>query len=169
MITEHFNSRTVANMEVALEQAIRLLKKESEQQGAATDWIVTPGNFSPLRGRIESRRKSRRRSRPSTQRRLRPGSRSEPSSGLRQTGGRTLVVSRTTASDFSGSAIVLVSIALHLGHSKVRCSDPSGSGAMRASIIRARHRPQRGRSIQESGTCGSLGMILLSCISRRLA
>ena len=47
MITEHFNSRTVANMEVALEQAIRLLKKESEQHGAATDWMVTPGRFQP--------------------------------------------------------------------------------------------------------------------------
>ena len=31
MITENFNSLTVANMEVALERASRLLKKESEQ------------------------------------------------------------------------------------------------------------------------------------------
>jgi hypothetical protein len=31
MITEHFNSRTVANMEVALERASLLLKKQSEQ------------------------------------------------------------------------------------------------------------------------------------------
>jgi hypothetical protein len=31
MITEHFNPRTVANMEVALERASRLLKKNSEQ------------------------------------------------------------------------------------------------------------------------------------------
>ena len=31
MITEHFNSRTVANMEVALERASRLLKQKSEQ------------------------------------------------------------------------------------------------------------------------------------------
>jgi hypothetical protein len=31
MITEHFNSRTFANMEVALERASRLLKKQSEQ------------------------------------------------------------------------------------------------------------------------------------------
>jgi hypothetical protein len=31
MITENFNSRTVANMEVALDRASRLLKKESEQ------------------------------------------------------------------------------------------------------------------------------------------
>jgi hypothetical protein len=31
MITENFNSRTVANMEVALERASRLLKKQSEQ------------------------------------------------------------------------------------------------------------------------------------------
>lgn len=30
MITEHFNSRTVANMEVALERASLLLKKKSE-------------------------------------------------------------------------------------------------------------------------------------------
>jgi hypothetical protein len=31
MIMEHFNPRTVANMEVALERASRLLKKESER------------------------------------------------------------------------------------------------------------------------------------------
>jgi hypothetical protein len=31
MITEHFNSRTVANMEVALERASLLLKRKSEQ------------------------------------------------------------------------------------------------------------------------------------------
>jgi hypothetical protein len=31
MITENFNSRTFANMEVALERASRLLKQESEQ------------------------------------------------------------------------------------------------------------------------------------------
>jgi len=31
MITENFNSRTVANMEVALERASRLLKQKSEQ------------------------------------------------------------------------------------------------------------------------------------------
>ena len=31
MITEHFNSRTVSNMEVALERASRLLKQKSEQ------------------------------------------------------------------------------------------------------------------------------------------
>jgi hypothetical protein len=64
-----------------------------------------------------------------------------------------------TASDFSGSAIVMVSIALHFGHSKVRCSDPSDKGTNRASVIRARHLPQRGRSIEESGTYGVLGMI----------
>jgi hypothetical protein len=80
-----------------------------------------------------------------------------------------LLVSLLTASDFSGSATVLVSIALHFGHSKVRSSDPSGKGANRASIVRARHLRQRGRSIEESGTSGILGMILLSCISRRLA
>jgi hypothetical protein len=80
-----------------------------------------------------------------------------------------LVVSLITASDFSGSATVMISIALHFGHSKVRCSDPSDKGANRASVIRARHLPQRGRSIEESGTSGILGMILLSCISRRLA
>jgi len=80
-----------------------------------------------------------------------------------------LVVSRTTVSDFKGSATVLVWIALHFGHSKVRCSDPSGKGANRASLIRAKHLRQRGRSIEESAMSGMWGMILLSCISRRLA
>jgi hypothetical protein len=80
------------------------------------------------------------------------GSRFELASGVHQTGGRTLAVNRSTASDFSGSAIVLVSTASHFGHSNVRCSDPSGKGEMRASIIRAWHRPQRGRSIAVKGT-----------------
>jgi len=76
-----------------------------------------------------------------------------------------LAVKRATASDFSGSATVLVSIASHFGHSNVRFSDPSGRGAMRASIIRFRHRPHRGRSIEDNGmivkgTSASLGMIL---------
>jgi len=79
-----------------------------------------------------------------------------------------LVVSRSIASDFKGSATVLVSIALHFGHSKVRCSDPSGKGAIRASLIRAKHLRQRGRSIEESAMSDALGMILLSCMSRRL-
>jgi len=84
---------------------------------------------------------------------------------LHQTGGRTLAVNRATASDFSGSATVMVSIDSHFGHSKVRLSDPSGRGAMRASIIRLRQRPQRGRSIEDNGievkeTSGSLVMIL---------
>jgi hypothetical protein len=71
-----------------------------------------------------------------------------------------------TASDFKGSATVLVSMALHFGHSKVRSSDPSDKGANRASVIRVKHLPQRGRSSEESGTSGILGMILLSCICR---
>jgi hypothetical protein len=76
-----------------------------------------------------------------------------------------LAVNRTMASDFSGSATVLLSIASHFGHSNVRCSDRSGKGEMRASIIRAWHRPQRGRSIEVKGigvkgTSVSLGMIL---------
>ena len=82
----------------------------------------------------------------------RRGSRFEPGSGLRQTGGRTLVVSRTIDSDFSGSATILVSTASHFGHSNVRCSDRSGKGEMRASLIRVWHRPQRGRSIAVRGT-----------------
>ena len=74
------------------------------------------------------------------------------------------------ASDFSGSAIVRVSIASHFRHSNVRCSDPSRNGEMRASIIRAWQRPQRGRSIEvkETGvkaTSDGLGIITLSCIS----
>jgi hypothetical protein len=53
-------------------------------------------------------------------------------------------------SDLKGSATVFVSMALHFGHSKVRLSDPPGSGEMRANIIRLRHRSQRGRSSGES-------------------
>jgi hypothetical protein len=53
-------------------------------------------------------------------------------------------------SDLKGSATVLVSMALHFGHSKVRLSDPPGSGETRASIIGLWHRSQRGRSIGES-------------------
>ena len=73
------------------------------------------------------------------------------------------------ASDFKGSATVMISIASHFGHSKVRCSDPSAKGASRTKFIRARHLRQRGRSIEDSGTSGILGMILLSCIARRWA
>jgi hypothetical protein len=74
-----------------------------------------------------------------------------------------LVASRPTASDFSGSATVIVSVRSHLGHSNVRCSAPSGKGAIRASIIRAWHRSQRGHSIGLNLTSGSdaLRMILL--------
>ena len=61
-----------------------------------------------------------------------------------------MLVSRPMDSDLKGSATVFVSMALHFGHSKVRLSDPLGSGEMRASIIRLWQRSQRGRSIGES-------------------
>ncbi|MBA2398582.1 MAG: hypothetical protein H0V72_07760 [Bradyrhizobium sp.] len=77
-----------------------------------------------------------------------------------------MFVNRTTASDFSGSATVLVSIALHLGHSEVRSSDPSGKGVIRASLIRARHLQQRGRSIDVRRMSNVLGINLLACISQ---
>jgi hypothetical protein len=58
-----------------------------------------------------------------------------------------LFASRATASDFSGSAIILVSMNLHLAHPKVRFSKPSFRLSDRISAIRIEHREQRGCSI----------------------
>jgi hypothetical protein len=54
---------------------------------------------------------------------------------------------RATASDVSGSAIILVSMNLHLAHPKVRFSKPSFRRSDRISAIRIEHREQRGCSI----------------------
>jgi hypothetical protein len=58
-----------------------------------------------------------------------------------------LFVMRATASDFSGSAIIFVSMMLHLRHPKVRFSKPSFPVSDRISAIRVEHLEQRGCSI----------------------
>jgi hypothetical protein len=47
---------------------------------------------------------------------------------------------------------ILVSMYLHLGHSKVRRSEWSGRRVMLVRFIDVRHLPQRGRSTGESKT-----------------
>lgn len=60
------------------------------------------------------------------------------------------MASRARASDFIGSATILVTMNLHLEHSKMRFSEPSLLGSDRASAIRVLHRMQRGHSISAS-------------------
>ena len=67
-------------------------------------------------------------------------------------GGLMLLAIRTSASDFSGSGAIFVSMKAHFEHSKVRFSVPSGRGTIRVRSMRVRHRAQRGRSIGDSRT-----------------
>lgn len=74
--------------------------------------------------------------------------RESPSSQL---GGLTPSASRPEAPDFRGASTIFVSIKLHLGHSKVRFSDPFPRCSLLASIIRIWHLGQRGRSSGPTG------------------
>jgi hypothetical protein len=63
-----------------------------------------------------------------------------------------LLTKRMTASDVNGSTAILVSMKSHLGHSKVRSSEPFSICSIWANIMRAPHRVHRGSSTGVSNT-----------------